>query len=108
MQAILEDMISPQLLIEDLYPGDLLLSNTVMNCLRLRIYDPRRVHPLESYGSDKGYSGYSMLHSVLGDQEAIDTANVLLLKPLRIFINSLRMMTCVSSLKEEPIVYYYT
>jgi hypothetical protein len=55
----------------------------------------------DTYGSDIGYSGYAMLHSVLGDQEVIDMADVRRLKEMRVFIGSLRVMTDSIALQEE-------
>ena len=42
-----------------------------------------------------------MLHSVLGDQEVIDIADARQLKAMRVFVSSLRVMTCCLPLIEE-------
>ena len=99
--SMYEDMISPQLMIDDLHPGGLLLSNITLDAYTIQVNDPRGSRLLASYGSDTGYSGYAMLHSVLGDQEVIDMADARLLKVMRVFVTSLREMTCCPSLKEE-------
>ena len=95
------DVIGPQLLIEDLHSGGLLLSNLVDKAFTFQISDPRGTRLLATYGSDTGYSGYAMLHSVLGDQKVIDMADVRCLKEMRCFVTSLRVMAGSSSLKEE-------
>jgi len=99
--SIYEDMIIPQLMIDDLHPGGLLLSNITVDAFTLQVSDPRGERLLATYGSDTGYSGYAMLHSVLGDQEVIDMADARKLKVMRVFVTSLRAMTCSQSLKEE-------
>ena len=99
--SIREDMIAPQLLIDDLLPGSLLLSNLTETAYTLQVRDPLGVRLQETYGSDVGYSGYAMLHSVLGNQEVIDMADVRRLKEMRVFIDSLRVMTSSSSLLIE-------
>jgi len=99
--SVYEDMIRPQLTIEDLHPGGLLLINTTILAYTLQIGDPRGERLLATYGSDTGYSGYAMLHSVLGDQEAIDMADARQLKVMRSFVSSLRVMTCCLPLIEE-------
>ena len=99
--SIYEDMIGHQLLIDDLVPGSILLSNLLVQAYTLQVGDPRGDRLLATYGSDTGYSGYSMLHSVLGDQEAIDMADVRCLKEMRVFVSSLRVMASTSLLKEE-------
>jgi len=95
------EVIGPQLLIEDLHPGGLLLSNLVNRAFTFQISDPRGSRLLATYGSDTGYSGYAMLHSVLGDQKAIDMEDVRCLKEMRCFVNSLRVMAGSSFLREE-------
>ena len=99
--SISEDMIAPQLLIDDLLPGSLMLSNLTETAYTLQVSDPLGDRLLDTYGSDVGYSGYAMLHSVLGDQEIIDMADVRRLKEMRVFIDSLRVMTSSSSLLIE-------
>jgi len=99
--SVYEDMISPQLIIEDLHPGGLLLINTTPLAYTLQVADHRGDRLLASYGSDTGYSGYAMLHSVLGDQEAIDMADARQLKVMRVFVSSLSVMTCCLPLIEE-------
>ena len=99
--SIYEDMIGPQLLIDDLNPGGLLQSNLLVQAYTLQVGDPRGERLLATYGSDTGYSGYSMLHSVLGVQEVIDMADVRCLKEMRVFVSSLRVMASTSLLKEE-------
>jgi hypothetical protein len=99
--AIYEVMIASQLLIEELNPGDLLSSNTLRNAFTLQIIDTCGDRLRDTYGSDVGYSGYSMLHSVLGDQQTIDTADVRQLKAMRQFVSTLRLLTANHSLKME-------
>ena len=99
--SISEDMIAPQLLIDDLLPGSLMLSNLTETAYTLQVSDPLGDRLLDTYGSDVGYSGYAMLHSVLEDQEIIDMADVRRLKEMRVFIDSLRVMTSSSSLLIE-------
>ena len=99
--AICEDMIVSQLLIDDLSPGDILHSNTVENAFTLQMSDHLGSRLLQTYGTDVGYSGYSMLHSVLGDNDVIDTADARNLKPLRVFISTLKSMTCNPLIMEE-------
>ena len=94
-------MIGPQLVINGLHPGGLLMANHIDKAYTLQIRDPRGDRLLATYGSDTGYSGYAMLHSVLGDQDVIDMADVRRLKEMRIFVNSLRVMACSLSLREE-------
>jgi hypothetical protein len=99
--SVYEDMIRSQLIIEDLHPGGLLLINTTPLAYTLQVADHRGDRLLAAYGSDIGYSGYAMLHSVLGDQEAIDMADARQLKVMRVFVSSLRVMTCCLPLIEE-------
>jgi len=99
--SIREDTIDAQLVIEDLSPGCILQSNEVADAFTIQVGDPCGGRQLATYGSDIGYSGYVMLHSVLGDQEAIDTADVRNLKVLRQFIDISRCLTFDKSLLEE-------
>jgi len=98
---IKEDMIAPQLLIDDLHPGSLLHANLLDKAYTVLMSDTRCDRVGDTYGSDTGYSGYAMLHSVLGSQDVIDMADVRRLKEMRVFIGSLRVMTDSPSLQEE-------
>jgi len=99
--SIREDTIDAHLAIEDLSPGCILLSNEVADAFTIQVGDPCGGRQMATYGSDIGYSGYVMLHSVLGDQEAIDTADIRNLKALRQFIDTMRCLTSDKSLLEE-------
>ena len=95
------EMIAPQLLIDDLLPGGLLLSNLIDKAYILQVSDPRGERLQETFGSDIGYSGYAMLHSVLGCQDIIDMADVRRLKEMRAFVSTLEGMTSSSYMQEE-------
>jgi len=99
--SIREDMIEAQLVIEDLSPGRILQSNDNVEAFTIQVGDPCGGRLMATYGSDTGYSGYVMLHSVLGDQAVIDTADVRNLKVLRQFIDTMRCLTHDKSLLEE-------
>jgi len=99
--SIKEDMIAPQLLIDDLLPGSLLHANLLDKAYSVQMTDARGGCLGDTYGSDTGYSGYAMLHSVLGNQDVIDMADVRRLKEMRVFICSLRVMTDSLALQEE-------
>jgi len=94
-------MIASQILIDDVLPGGLLLSNLIEKAYILQVSDPRGERLLETFGSDTGYSGYAMLHSVLGCQDTIDMSDVRRLKEMREFVRTLMGMTSSSSLLEE-------
>jgi hypothetical protein len=99
--SIKEDMIAPQLLIDDLLPGSLLHANLLDKAYSVQMTDARGGCLGDTYGSDTGYSGYAMLHCVLGNQDVIDMADVRRLKEMRVFICSLRVMTDSLALQEE-------
>jgi len=99
--SIREDTIDAHLAIEDLSPGCILQANEVADAFTIQVGDPCGSRQMATYGSDIGYSGYVMLHSVLGDQEVIDTADIRNLKVLRQFIDTMRCLTFDKSLLEE-------
>ena len=70
------------------------------NAYTIQVSDPRGDLLRETFGSDIDYSGYVMLHIIMGDQEVIDLADARNHKTMRAFISSLRVMTCSTFLQE--------